>query len=97
MTTTVLAADITATESTDQTITAGTKKSFFLTCAAGVEEIPKTAVILCQRKSGSDYVTVKRMTYHEEKCGIIVEATNSDLIVRFKRGLQDKPVGVDQE
>lgn len=95
-TVTILAAATTAGEQT-AVVAAGTKKSFFLTCAAGVEEIPKTAVINVQRMSGSNYVTHARMTYEPGKSGIIVEATTSDVNLKFKRGLQDAAIGVDQE
>ena len=87
----------TSADSADITVTAGTKKSFFLKAGSGVTELPKTANVLVMRKAGTDYVTVFRMTPAVGQSAFIFEATNSDTLLRFRRGVQDAAIGVDQE
>lgn len=92
----LLAAATTDAQSADVTITAGTKSSFFLKPASGQRDIPKTAAIWAQKKTGSDYVDFFLMTQDIDKRAVEFEATTADLVLRFNRGLQDEAVGLDQ-
>ena len=91
-TNTVLAAGTTATTSSDVTIAVGGELDVYLTAATGVENLPATASILVQKKSGSDYVTM--FTLSKSVPSAKLKGAGS---WRFKRGLQDASVGVDSE
>jgi len=59
-TNTILAADVTAAEQ-EFTVPAGGLLDLYLTAADGVEEIPQTAELLIQKKSGTRFVTHFRL------------------------------------
>lgn len=89
---TVLAAGTTATTSSDIVIAAGGELDLYLTTTAGSENIPDTAVVLIQKKSGSDYVTMFKLSKAYPSSKLKGVGT-----WRVKRGLQDLAVGVDSE
>lgn len=88
---TVLAAGTTATTSSDFVIAAAGELDLYLT-TTGAENIPDTAVVLIQKKSGSDYVTMFKLSKAYPSAKLKGVGT-----WRAKRDLQDFDVGVDSE
>jgi hypothetical protein len=91
-TNTLLAADTTASTSSDVTIAAGSSLDVYLVLSAGMEEIPRTAEILVQKKNGSDYVTQFNLNMFLPSAKISGAGT-----YRFKRGVNDFAIGVNSE
>lgn len=91
-TNTIIAADVTAFTSADVTIAVAGELDVYLTAAASKEEIPATAAILIQKKSGSNYVTM--LTLSKATPSMKLKGAGT---WRFKRAVQDIAVGVDSE
>lgn len=91
-TNTLLAADVTAVNSADVVIAALGELDVYLTAATGRENIPPTAAILVQKKSGANYVTMLVLSKAMPSAKLKAAGT-----WRFKRDVQDAAVGVESE
>jgi hypothetical protein len=88
----LLSVAATANESADFTVAVGSTLSVFLDYGTGVEQCPRTAEILIQKKSGSDYHTMFRL--NAALPAAVIEGAGT---YRAKRGVQDVAVGLDSE
>lgn len=91
-TNTLLTVATTAADSADFTVAVGGTLSVFLDYGVGIEQCPRTAEVLIQKKSGSDYHTMFRL--NRAQPGVVIEAAGT---YRAKRGVQDVAVGLDSE
>jgi hypothetical protein len=91
-TNTLIAAATTANNSADVTIAAAGELDVYLTSAAGREDIPATAAVLVQKKSGANYVTM--LVLSKAMPSAKLKAAG---VWRFKRDVQDAAVGVESE
>lgn len=90
-TNTILAA-ATTDASQEFTVAAGGALDLYLTADTGTEQIPQTAEILIQKKSGSNYVTHFRLNREQPSVKLSGAGT-----WRAKRKPQDAAVGLDSE
>lgn len=91
-TNTLIAVGATAANSSDFTVAVGAELDLYLTTASGVEAIPATAVVLVQKKSGSNYTTMFTLTKANPSAKLKGAGT-----WRGKRGDSDTSYGLDSE